>query len=396
MYQIPKSLLDVESMIRNGVQENIHLDYKASAALTGKRSELSKDVSAFANSDGGVIVFGVEEKDHLPICIDTGIDHSELNREQLENTIQSNVAPRIADLEIIQIQISLTHSIYVISIGRSERAPHQDRVSFRYYKRYNFKSAPMEDYEIQDIRTRTKQVLPLVLVDIEIDQGSMFVLFVENVGEVAAVDLRFDFSEEITWPKGTPTQFSNGIKILSKGRKLSFMYGVTFEVLNAESKVVKNFTLNVTYTNPSIGKRVSDSFEIDLTTFNNSLATRSELYRHGKVIENALLKLVSKAERIEKSLESLQSIAGPTGLDLSFSTWRNAGLLAGSELAMPRIDPNNCDYQVFQEVLGIDVNLAVRLRNHFTYREPGSELEETEGLDSATMDRLKKYFDVAQ
>lgn len=332
-YYTPRSLTDLKSMIRNQVQESIHLDYKASAALTGKRIELSKDVSAFANSDGGVIVFGIEEKDHLPIRIDSGVAHLELNREQIENKIQGNIAPRIANLEIIQIPISDTHSIYVVSIGRSERAPHQDRANFCYYKRYNFKSAPMEDYEIRDIRNRTNQILPQVVVDIEIDQGAMFVLYVENVGDAPALNLQFEFSEEIKWSKGKPPQFSNGIKVLSKGRKLCFLYGATFEVLNAESKFVKKFTVNVSYTNPQIGIRVSDSFDIDLTTFDHSLATRSELYRHGKQIEDALLKLVGKAERIEKCLESLQTIAGSTGLDLSFSTWRNVGQLLKTEIA---------------------------------------------------------------
>lgn len=381
-------------MIRNRVQESIHLDYKASVALTGKRNELSKDVSAFANSDGGVIVFGIEERDHLPIRIDLGVSHAELTREQIENQIQGNVAPRIAHLEILQIPISGTHSIYVVAIGRSEQAPHQDRVNFRYYKRYNFKSAPMEDYEIQDIRNRTKQILPLIVVDIEIDQGAMFVLYVENVGDAAAIDLRFEFSEEIIWSNGKPSQFTDGIRVLSKGRKLCFLYGVTFEVLNAESKFVKAFTVNVSYTNPTIGKRVSDSFDIDLTTFDHSLATRSELYRHGKQIEDALLKLVGKAERIEKCLQSLQTIAGPTGLDLSFSTWRNVGQITKTEVAVAQIDPEGCDFHVFQEVLGVDINLAVSLRHHFNTRSPASNLDTLKGLDHATKEKLKKYFRV--
>ena len=381
-------------MIRNRVQESIHLDYKASAALTGRRGELSKDVSAFANSDGGVIVFGIEENNHLPIRVDSGVAHTELNREQIENQIQGNVAPRIAHLEILQIPISGTHSIYVVAVGRSERAPHQDRVNFRYYKRYNFKSAPMEDYEIQDVRNRAKQILPLVVVDIEIDQGAMFVLYVENVGDAAAIDLQFEFSEEITWSKGKPPQFTNGIRVLSKGRKLFFLYGVTFEVLNAESKFVKKFTVNVSYYNPTIGKRVSDSFDIDLTTFEHSLATRSELYRHGKQIEDALLKLVGKAERIEKCLASLQTIAGPTGLDLSFSTWRNVGQITKTEVTVAQIDPEGCDVYVFQEVLGVDINLAISLRHHFDTRSPASNLDTLQGLDQATKENLKKYFRV--
>ncbi|MDZ7961907.1 MAG: hypothetical protein RMY34_29195 [Aulosira sp. DedQUE10] len=42
------------SIIKDGVQENLELDYKECAAIfpltEGKKKELSKDVSAFANS----------------------------------------------------------------------------------------------------------------------------------------------------------------------------------------------------------------------------------------------------------------------------------------------------------------------------------------------------------
>ena len=46
-------------MTAQNEQENIALDYKASDSLQnteGKQNEISKDVSAFANSAGGVIV----------------------------------------------------------------------------------------------------------------------------------------------------------------------------------------------------------------------------------------------------------------------------------------------------------------------------------------------------
>lgn len=53
----PKSKADIEKMIRDQVQENIHLDYKDSRAIRkNARDDIAKDVSAFANSDGGVLI----------------------------------------------------------------------------------------------------------------------------------------------------------------------------------------------------------------------------------------------------------------------------------------------------------------------------------------------------
>ena len=53
---------DILSMIKDEVQESINLDYKACDSLgksDGRKREISKDVSAFANSAGGTIIYGI-------------------------------------------------------------------------------------------------------------------------------------------------------------------------------------------------------------------------------------------------------------------------------------------------------------------------------------------------
>src|SRR5690349_16195771 len=54
----PWTIDRVQRMIADGIEESLHLDYKAAGALVKrpeKKSEIVKDVTAFANSDGGVI-----------------------------------------------------------------------------------------------------------------------------------------------------------------------------------------------------------------------------------------------------------------------------------------------------------------------------------------------------
>src|SRR5690348_11956931 len=90
---------DLERLIQDSIQESLTLDYKSSAAL-GKdsklRDELCKYVSALANSAGGQIIYGIDEKDQTPFRIDEvalGI-----TREWIEHVIDSNVQPRILGL----------------------------------------------------------------------------------------------------------------------------------------------------------------------------------------------------------------------------------------------------------------------------------------------------------
>lgn len=147
--------------IRVGEQESLTLDYKASAGLTKTdktRNDLSKDVSAFANSAGGFLVYGMLEDKHKPTAIDVGVDRNTITKEWLESVIKSVIQPVVDDLVIKQIDLPNKGAgkvAYVVQIApATSRAPHQAN-DHRYYKRFNFESTPMEDYEVRDLMRRS-------------------------------------------------------------------------------------------------------------------------------------------------------------------------------------------------------------------------------------------------
>jgi hypothetical protein len=153
---------DIEALIRDGVQESLTLDYKRCASLDRRdpqrKTELSKDVSAFANSAGGVIVYGVIEDNHLPVQIDDGYDPTDVTREWLEQVINSTIQRRIDGIRIKQIELETTNPgrvIYAVYIPQSTRAPHMAE-DHRFYKRYNFQSIAMEEYEVRDVANRNE------------------------------------------------------------------------------------------------------------------------------------------------------------------------------------------------------------------------------------------------
>lgn len=150
------TLEDIENLIKNEVEESLYLDYKEARALakTDKaRLDITKDVSSFANSDGGIIVYGVSEQGAKPKEV-TPIDGREFAKEWLENIIQQ-IQPRIDGIKIFPIRIEgdIERSIYVVQIPRSANAPHMAK-NHCYYKRINFESVPMEDYEVRDTFNR--------------------------------------------------------------------------------------------------------------------------------------------------------------------------------------------------------------------------------------------------
>ena len=165
-----KNKIDLERLIAEGVKESLTLDYKASPALDRadkKRDELCKDVTSFANSAGGQIVYGMEEDKHVPTKLDDGAA-PEITKEWVEQVIDFRVQPRIEGLLITPIELAKGLG-FVISIPQAtSRAPHQ-APDKRYYKRQNFQSVMMEDYEVKD--TLRRATTPDLFVTISFLQG---------------------------------------------------------------------------------------------------------------------------------------------------------------------------------------------------------------------------------
>ncbi len=151
---------DLQRLIDNQVMESLILEYKACSSLDrkdAKKTELSKDVSSFANAAGGTIVYGIKEVSgndrHLPAELDTGYDPQDISREWLESVINSTIHPRIDGIRINPVLLASGNVIYVINIPQSGRGHMAS--DYRYYKRHNFQSRPMEDYEVRDVMNRS-------------------------------------------------------------------------------------------------------------------------------------------------------------------------------------------------------------------------------------------------
>jgi hypothetical protein len=255
---------ELSQMITNQIEENLHLDYKGAgtlAATDGKKKEIAKDISAFANSDGGFVIYGILEygdlaRRHLPEKFDP-IDRTVISKEWLEQVINSNIQPKISGLTIhpIALTSAANHVVYVVNIPKSNTA-HQASDK-KYYKRYNFESVAMEDYEIKDILNRLSSPdLNLILnsAQITFDLSVLrFPIILRNNSKRLAKDVRLtvefiDFENyncQLFAGFSDESHINLGRKVYSTNQKIEVYNGIDTHVGDFQLTLNDNI-LNVT------------------------------------------------------------------------------------------------------------------------------------------------------
>lgn len=141
---------DIKALQQNKIHESDLLDYKIGLI---KDDLVIKHVTAFANTRGGFIIFGVDENKGIPTAI-PGIDSREINVERTEQILLSNISPRL-QVKIKEIPHEDSgRSILIIQIPDSSLEPHMNLRFKKYYKRYEFEAVEMEEREVSDAYRR--------------------------------------------------------------------------------------------------------------------------------------------------------------------------------------------------------------------------------------------------
>lgn len=143
-------------------------EYKdASLLLKGNRealkSELGIQSSAFANSGGGYLVFGVNDKtlDFQPCQLTNGREPME---ETLAKLIQTSVEYALFGAKVYRINFTddPEKAIFLVAYPDSPKAPHQAKSPPQYYWRTNFGSEPAPHFFLDALRNRpTKAIVDI-------------------------------------------------------------------------------------------------------------------------------------------------------------------------------------------------------------------------------------------
>lgn len=167
---IQQTSADVEAFLGQGVAENLTLDYKRELGDSkGERAEMCKDVSALANSQGGMIVYGVDENpDRTPKLPAVGTSRA-FGRQNVEEwaaqVLQSGAQPRMDfEIEAFALRGDPDRCLLIVRAQASPSAPHMvtlngdNRYYGRFYRRGNFGNRIAEEYEVREMMERARRL----------------------------------------------------------------------------------------------------------------------------------------------------------------------------------------------------------------------------------------------
>ena len=144
---------DLDAVIDAKVKESRFIEYKRElpSAKDSDVKDLLADVSAFANSSGGTILYGIDEDQGEPIaCTGIGSIDAQKTVERLSNIIGNSLDPPLRGFNFDVIERKDRQRVLVLQINQSPSPPHMlNKGSPKFYSRGVAGNVPMDSYEIR-------------------------------------------------------------------------------------------------------------------------------------------------------------------------------------------------------------------------------------------------------
>jgi hypothetical protein len=152
---------DLEGLI--GQSESIRREFKSGRLLEGNQDskwveELSKQVSAFANTEGGELFIGIDEDKKSKPRVATRLDGvpSGIAPETLQQLIEGNVSPYLPGIRVSRVPLAAQRDRVVFIIQVPDGSTAYQAKDGRYYGRSEFEVKHLPDHEVRLRMSRGK------------------------------------------------------------------------------------------------------------------------------------------------------------------------------------------------------------------------------------------------
>jgi hypothetical protein len=190
------SLAEVQDYIKRGQEEHLQLDFKtikaASLASADDRRNFAKSLSGFANSGGGMIVWGIDARRNAE-GIDCAVAALEIKQlkmllSRLNEFTGQAVSPTVEGVRHKMIETSEDTGFAATLVPESQSGPHMAKLGEdRYYKRSGASFYKMEHFDLEDMfGRRQKAILRLEFKHAIVADVDHLSLLIQNVGRAPA------------------------------------------------------------------------------------------------------------------------------------------------------------------------------------------------------------------
>ncbi len=127
-----QELIDTQIDAQKAERKTVEYKQAFPSGADNDKKEFLADVSSFANTAGGNLLFGIEERAGIPVKI-TGIqvDDADAYKLRLESMLRDGIAPRLprVDVHPVALNSKPNHYVFILRVQKSWLTPH--RVSFK-------------------------------------------------------------------------------------------------------------------------------------------------------------------------------------------------------------------------------------------------------------------------
>lgn len=153
----------IQQLVDDKTPENTTIEYKSEEAFGERfKLEIAKDISSFANTKGGVIIYGMPEESVHNETEELAIPRSEYGTEpipnfvsRLENILIDTISPHLPDIWIREVPVldKPNLRVYVVWHPESWLKPHmvEGYQELRYYRRGLRRTIRMTETEVRDV-----------------------------------------------------------------------------------------------------------------------------------------------------------------------------------------------------------------------------------------------------
>jgi hypothetical protein len=153
------TLPDIVALLGVAVESN-DLEFKRGDELdtidqSKTKEEIVRDVSAFANAGGGIIIYGIEEdKGTSPVASRIWpVKNEKVTDIRLTQIIRTGLEPVFNKFAVHSIEVPGEGRIFIVAVEKADTA-HQCKSDQKYYHRVGQHRPAMYDYEIRDVMNR--------------------------------------------------------------------------------------------------------------------------------------------------------------------------------------------------------------------------------------------------